>query len=215
MGALPQADDHLGVWMDPSLVERLGIQVGDVFQLTNPQNKAAAPISVEIMGIWEASDPQDRTYWSDRPLRLLDKRLLTTEDQYVRFIYPARSELTYAHTWYYVLDPQQMTFARAEHYVEALALGGAGDGDAAARRSHGRLSAVRAGTGPGAPLQPVGRAAQLCPAPARHVALFHRRHLRPWPCAFNARKWPCWPAGDAAACRFWRSSWWKCCSPWC
>ncbi len=118
-GSAPQAD-RLGVWMDPSTVERLGIQVGDTFQLTNPQNKAAAPISVEIMGIWEATDPQDRTYWSDRPLRLLDKRMLTTEEQYVRFVYPARAEMTYAHTWYYVLDPQRMTFARAEQYVEAL-----------------------------------------------------------------------------------------------
>ena len=119
-GSAPKASDRLGVWMDPSMVERLGIQVGDVFQLSNPQNKAAAPISVEILGIWEATEPQDRTYWSDRPLRLLDKRLLTTEEQYRRFIYPARPEMTYAHTWYYVLDPQRMTFARAQHYVEAL-----------------------------------------------------------------------------------------------
>jgi len=119
-GSLPNADDHLGVWMDPPTAERLGIQVGDVFQLSNPQNKATAPISAEILGIWEATSPQDRAYWSDRPLRLLDKRLLTTEEQYVRFVYPARPEMTYAHTWYYVLDSQRMTFARAEHYVEAL-----------------------------------------------------------------------------------------------
>ena len=89
--ALRERLPHVPLGDFPTPVERLGIQVGDTFQLTNPQNKAAAPISVEIMGIWEATDPQDRTYWSDRPLRLLDKRMLTTEEQYVRFVYPAEA----------------------------------------------------------------------------------------------------------------------------
>lgn len=110
----------LNVWIERPLAESLAMQVGEVFRLTNPQDRGASPIPVRIAGVWEAVQAKDRLFWPEHPSRLLEKRLLTTEEQYRAFIYPARAEKTYAHIWYYVMDDRQMSFAHAERYIKGL-----------------------------------------------------------------------------------------------
>lgn len=120
----PFGDDanpaYLNIWIERPLAEGLAMQVGEVFHLANPQDRGASPISVRIAGVWEATEAKDRLFWPEHPSRLLEKRLLTTEEQYRAFIYPARAEKTYAHIWYYVMDDRQMSFAHVERYIKGL-----------------------------------------------------------------------------------------------
>ena len=116
----PPAPPALSLWMERRFADDLAVQVGESFVLADPRDRGAKGVPVKIAGIWEATDPQDRSFWSDPPARLLEQRLLTTEEQYRTFIYPARPERTESHRWYYVLDERQMSFARAQHYVDGL-----------------------------------------------------------------------------------------------
>ena len=116
---------------------------------------------VQIVGIWEPIDPDDRSFWPDHPAKLLEQRLLTTEAQYLTFVYPVRPERTYAHLWYFVLDDRQMSFQPGGALCGGLGGGGPRAGGTRARRQDRLFPAGRAAERAQAPGHPVGDPVQL------------------------------------------------------
>ena len=118
-GSIP-AEGVFAVWMHHTDAERLAIQVGDTFDLAIPFVKDAEHTPVRVAGLWEATDPLDRTFWSDVPERLLENRLLTTGDAYRTFVYPSQTQKTGYSLWYFILDDSYLRLDHTQRYINAL-----------------------------------------------------------------------------------------------
>jgi len=108
-------------WMERKYADELAIQPGESYDLDIPLQRGRKPLSVKIVGIWEALDPREY-FWYENPSFGFAGRLLTTEAQYRQYILPLTPEKTYFDYWYYVLDDTKMSFGRAEKYIKALEL---------------------------------------------------------------------------------------------
>lgn len=112
-------DEHLHVWVLESFANRLGLRVGERYDLAYFFSDRVDPLTVEIAGFWRPLDAND-TYWYRPPEELYRENLLTTREQYQRFISPIAPEGTGFNFWYYVLDDRNMNLDRAAQYVAAL-----------------------------------------------------------------------------------------------
>ncbi len=109
--------EHLTVWVPASFADRLGISVGEQYDLAYFFSERVEPVTVEIAGIWQPIDPNE-PFWYRPPDEL--EALLTTRDQYQAFIAPIAPEGTGFDFWYYVLDDRRMNLDYAEQYVAGL-----------------------------------------------------------------------------------------------
>ncbi len=117
-GESPSAD-HLTVWVLSTFGETLGLGVGEEYDLAYFFSESAEPLTVEIAGFWEPTDPDD-TFWYRPPEELFKDALVTTRAQYNQFMAPIAPEGTGFDFWYYVLDDRRMNLDLASEYVEAL-----------------------------------------------------------------------------------------------
>lgn len=117
-GQVP-ASDHLTVWVFSSFADRLGLAVGEQYDLAYFFSDRVNPITVEIAGIWEPLD-RSEPFWYRPPEELYKDALLTTREQYQTFIAPIAPEGTGFDFWYYVLDDRRMNLDNAQEYVAAL-----------------------------------------------------------------------------------------------
>jgi putative ABC transport system permease protein len=113
-----QADtaDTLAVWITPQLADRVGLQVGEVYQLAAPPQ---GTVTFQIAGLWEATDPADE-YWYLEPQGLLGQHLLTTSEMYDSHVARLVPQGTGYSIWYYVLDDSVMRLDRTEQYIQGL-----------------------------------------------------------------------------------------------
>jgi len=115
----PPTNEHLTVWVLTSFANRLGLRVGEKYDLSYFFSDQVDPLTVEIAGFWDPVNPND-TFWYRPPEELYKEALLSTRDQYQRFIAPIAPEGTGFNFWYYVLDDRRMNLDRAAQYVAAL-----------------------------------------------------------------------------------------------
>jgi len=110
------ATDALSVWITPQLANRVGLQVGQVYQLAAPPQGTA---NLRIAGLWEANDPAEE-YWYLEPQGLLGQHLLTTPEMYESHVARLVPQGTGYSIWYYVLDDSLMRLDRTPQYIQGL-----------------------------------------------------------------------------------------------
>lgn len=112
---------ELLVWGQPKLMNTLGLQPGDTFDLHN--RAAVTPgqtIRVRIAGTWQARQ-EDTPFWYRDPAFLLGGELLTSVGAFQRFLEPAMPTHLDFSFWYFVLDESRLRFDRVDAYAQGIA----------------------------------------------------------------------------------------------
>ncbi|MFP3897122.1 MAG: ABC transporter permease [Anaerolineales bacterium] len=139
--------DELLIWARPEMLERLGAQVGERFQLFH--HKAIhpdQPTTFRIAGTWQARDPES-AFWYGDPYKLLDREFITSLDAFSEFVAPIMPQQTDYTFWYYVLDENRLRFDDVDLYAEGVRI--------AEQRASTRLSNIRVDRSPIEPLRKV------------------------------------------------------------
>lgn len=109
--------ERLDVWMSSALGAKLGIQMGDRFDLAGGQAGLAIP--VQIAGFWQAADVKDPFWFSDPEQTLADKLLVRRTD-YLGHVESRLETKVRAVTWYVILDETQATPTRGRNYIDGF-----------------------------------------------------------------------------------------------
>ncbi len=115
----PPAPGILSVWMMHDYAQKIGMQVGEVFELSYLQFPTMEPVVIKIEGFLDADDPT-QIYWYRDPNQLLEGAFLTDADQYRALVEPTALQGTGFNFWYIVLNDAQMNLDHAERYVEGI-----------------------------------------------------------------------------------------------
>lgn len=105
----------LDVWMHSALGARLGVQVGDRFELRSSE----WAIPVAVAGIWSPADRRS-PYWISDPDQTLTEKLLVRRDDYQTWVAPALAVEVRTATWQVVLDETRARPAQARGYKEGF-----------------------------------------------------------------------------------------------
>ena len=112
----------LAVWMHTDLAAKLGLQIGDQFDLRSNSDKADIPI--QMAGFWRAANPKDSTFWFSEPDSTLRDKLLVRRADYIALVEPKFKIKVRSATWYVILDDQQTLPANARQYISGFERGG-------------------------------------------------------------------------------------------
>ncbi|MGC9347514.1 MAG: FtsX-like permease family protein [Anaerolineae bacterium] len=111
--------DHLNVWISPTFLDSLALQVGETYQLVNRNAEDELPISVRIAGTWVPNDAQD-IFWH-RPFQSRTYGIfLTTESQYNAHVATRLPEKARDITYHYAFDEGHVNLNRAESYLAEI-----------------------------------------------------------------------------------------------
>ncbi|MFO7917088.1 MAG: FtsX-like permease family protein [Anaerolineae bacterium] len=141
--------DELLIWTRPEMLEKLGAQVGERFQLFNRNAvHPDQPTTFRIAGTWRAKDPED-AFWYSNPHKLLEREFITSLEDFSRFVAPIMPQQTDYTFWYYVLDENRLRFDDTDLYAKGVRI--------AEQRASTRLSNIRVDRSPIEPLRQVQR----------------------------------------------------------
>ncbi|MEZ4707899.1 MAG: ABC transporter permease [Caldilineaceae bacterium] len=107
----------LDVWMYTTQAEAMGVQIGEMYEVSS--NATGAIIPVRVAGIWRAKEADDAFWLSDPDQALADKFLVRRQD-YLAFVEPALDVKVRTATWQIVLDEQAVVPARVRNYAEGF-----------------------------------------------------------------------------------------------
>lgn len=110
-----QSGEALQVWMHSELAAKLGVQIGDEFDLQGTAGEMAIPI--QMAGFWHTKDPTEEFWFSDADQTLKEK-LFVRRNDYVAHVESRLPVKVRAVTWYVVLDEGQARSAAARTYAE-------------------------------------------------------------------------------------------------
>lgn len=110
-----QSGDALDVWMHTDMASKLGIQIGDQFELQSSQEDAIIPI--RLAGIWHTANPKDEFWFTDADQTLKEK-LLVRRGDYISHIESRLAVKVRSVTWYVVLDESRTRPSHARDYAE-------------------------------------------------------------------------------------------------
>ena len=116
----PSADGALDIWMHTDLAEEMGIQAGEKFYVAVNLSQPRQPIRVR--GLWRASDPQDR-FWFTDPDATLRTGLLVARDDYVRTVEPLLAAKSGLVAWHIILDEARLNPKYAADYAAGFERG--------------------------------------------------------------------------------------------
>ncbi|HEY62966.1 MAG TPA: ABC transporter permease [Caldilineae bacterium] len=115
--------DPLEVLISPQLATKLGIQVGEVYILFDPDGNAntSTPFTmpVRIAGIWQASDP-DAPFWYIPP-ESFDNTLLVSREVYLGLLGGDIPRPLFDVGWYQVLDGGNVRAGDVESFLQRMA----------------------------------------------------------------------------------------------
>ncbi len=114
-----QADtaNELLLWARPEFLAKLGVQVGEVFELYSENSvHLGDKLRFRIAGAWQAKDPNG-LFWYRDPQDLMGEEFLTSVGAFGRFIAPYMPQQTDFVFWYYVLDETRIRFDRVDDYT--------------------------------------------------------------------------------------------------
>lgn len=109
--------ERLEVWMSALLGNKLGIQIGDQYDLAAGQN--STPVPITVAGFWQAKDVKDPFWFSDPDQTLADKLLVRRAD-YIGHVESRLETKVRAVTWYVMLDESQATPTRGRNYIDGF-----------------------------------------------------------------------------------------------
>lgn len=137
--------DTLLVWARPSLLDELGIQVGEEFDLFNHNAlHPDRPLRFRMGGAWQAKDPNG-PFWYTDPHQLLELEFLTSLGAFTRFVAPVMPQQLDFSFWYYVLDEGRIRLDRVEAYARGARI--------AQAKAEGMLPSIRVDRSPIKPLR--------------------------------------------------------------
>lgn len=105
----------LDTWMHSDLAAKLGLQVGDEFDLIGNQDQATIPI--RLAGFWRSNDPKD-PFWFSEPDQTLLNKLFVRRADYLTHVEPYLTTKVRSVTWYVVLDEARARPSGARQYAD-------------------------------------------------------------------------------------------------
>jgi putative ABC transport system permease protein len=114
-GGIP-SNGALDVWLHVKVAQEMGIEPGETFEVRD-QRQTSLP--VRVAGIWQATDPHDR-FWFSNPDLALQNRLLVREVDYETHAQPLFREQLGFVSWYLILDDGSLAPERMRAYAEGL-----------------------------------------------------------------------------------------------
>jgi putative ABC transport system permease protein len=115
------ANETLSVWMHQTLGERLGVQMGDRYELTSDGNQTI--IQFIVAGLWSPTEPKSY-FWFNDPNQTMTDKLMVTRADYEAWIEPVLSPSIRTATWQIILDENQALPAQAHDYMKGFELAG-------------------------------------------------------------------------------------------
>ncbi|MEA3407157.1 MAG: FtsX-like permease family protein [Chloroflexota bacterium] len=112
-------ENRMSVWVLSSFADRLGVHVGETFDLAYSFRTQDEPIQLKVKGFWEPID-HSSSFWYDDPETLYRDSLLTSRKQYETYIERVAPEGTGFNFWYYILDDSKMNLNYATRYIHGL-----------------------------------------------------------------------------------------------
>jgi len=113
--------DVLDVWMYEDVADKMGIEVGEMFELSDRRDNTA--LSIRIAGLWRPTDPEDRAFWFSDPNATLRRGLLVNEDAYEALVEPVFGHKPGIVSWYLILDDRALAPERMRASAAGLSRG--------------------------------------------------------------------------------------------
>ncbi|MBN1876157.1 MAG: FtsX-like permease family protein [Anaerolineae bacterium] len=107
----------LDVWMHTRMAEKMGINVGEEFNIGI--NVVAEPIPIRVRGVWEATDPED-PFWFENPNATLQSKLLVRRQDYLTFVQPMIPGKTWYVSWHIILEDNKVLPDYTEEYLDGF-----------------------------------------------------------------------------------------------
>ncbi len=107
------ANGVLDIWMHSATGAKLGVQIGDEFDLSTSQDLL---IPIRISGFWQALNPKEEFWFSD-PDQTLADRLLVRRQDYLNLVEPQLEIKVRTVTWNVILDEMQARPGDARQYA--------------------------------------------------------------------------------------------------
>jgi len=112
-----QSGDVLDVWMHTRMAEKMGINVGEEFNLGI--NVVSMPIIIRVRGFWQAKDITS-DFWFENPDATLQNKLLVRRKDYVNIIQPMVPGKTWFVNWHIILDENEVLPDKTVEYIEGF-----------------------------------------------------------------------------------------------
>jgi len=106
--------DALDVWMHTKLAEKMGVNIGEEFEIG--QNITAPSVKIRVRGIWRAADIKD-PFWFENPDGTLQAALLVRRADYINVLEPVVPSKSWYLSWHIILDD---TFVYPEYAQDYL-----------------------------------------------------------------------------------------------
>ena len=110
----------LDVWMHTRMAEKMGINVGEEFNLGI--NIVSAPITIRVRGFWQAKDITS-DFWFENPDATLQNKLLVRRTDYINIIEPIVPGKTWFVNWHIILDESEVLPDKTVEYIEGFERG--------------------------------------------------------------------------------------------
>ncbi|NOZ29205.1 MAG: ABC transporter permease [Chloroflexi bacterium] len=112
--------DILEVWMHAQLAEKMGVHVGEEFNVSTTLGQT--PIPVRVQGLWQAKDPES-PYWFSNPDKTLRESLIVRREDYIARVQPLVPAKTRFVSWHIILDDRKLNPAHAREYASGFERG--------------------------------------------------------------------------------------------
>jgi len=110
----------LDVWMHTRMAEKMGINVGEEFNLAI--NILAPPVTIRVRGFWKARDISS-DFWFENPDATLQNKLLVRRQDYINTIEPMVPGRTWFVNWHIILDESEVLPDKTVEYIEGFQRG--------------------------------------------------------------------------------------------
>jgi putative ABC transport system permease protein len=112
-----RSGESLDVWMHTRLAEKMGVNVGEEFDIginaTSPQQ------TVRVAGIWRAEDIES-IYWFENPDATLQNILLVRRGDYINYIENLVPRKSWYLSWHFILDDSKVYPDMAASYLDGF-----------------------------------------------------------------------------------------------
>ena len=112
--------DVLDVWMHTRMAEKMGVNIGEEFNLGI--NIVVEPITVRVRGFWKAKDLAS-DFWFENPDATLQSKLLVRRQDYISFVEPIISGRSWFVNWHLILDESKVLPDKTVEYIEGFRRG--------------------------------------------------------------------------------------------
>ena len=107
----------MDVWMHDNLMQKTGVQVGELLQVGLTVSSAQVPI--RLAGFWKSIDPKEE-YWFTDPDTSLQNSLLVRRSDYLKFIQPMVHAGSREASWYIILDETKVLPQNGAAYLDGF-----------------------------------------------------------------------------------------------